>query len=760
MKNEKGITLASLVITIIVLMILASIVTYSGVGTIRYTNYNKAKAEIEMMQTNVNTWYDEYKKIEVTEEEVPEGETAEDILESKQQMFIAQYGVPTSHDSCDNTILNSTIQGVRENGYTVNTENLMFMSIQTLKNKLGIDFAYDYLISIPERQVILFNGVLYNNKKYYTAEDFGIMNVKSNEPTSISFNLEQGDNTDVIISNLKLLDSDSKESDISKFIVQYTKSGQNDWKDITNDVVKFEDGEDNNKTTKYKFAVKEFGEYDVRITTTDKKVFKIGQVEIYEKKLTEEAPRIYVSTLDYTASSEEDNTKILTIDGAMLLSAGSQTVPSRVENDKFVWRSSNTNVATVTTDGVVKCGTETGTAIITLIGSNKTKSICKVKTTAKIAKEKQDSNYTINGQEGTDVNPTIPGGFYAIDTNITETTANNIDWKLTGNQTNTGKGLVIMNEDGDQFVWVPVKKDEVVLDTTNHTTPSTSAVTVTSDLYTPMATTYTYNGNTYYRGMLYTFEGDTTSTTVKYESSYAPGTTNHREPSLVTGNDSDKWAPMTSVTGTTYDAQYFTNAGFTEAQGVTGFGLKMQTDYDEMITQVQAYGGFWVGRFESSWNDKIKKVASVAGAKSLTSTDKSDRDEANMWYGLYRTHKAYSNNSSMIWGSQYDAMMNWMAKNGITVGTSTVMSGTARNTGNDATSGKRITGNPKYNDRLSNVIDIYGNSFEWILEAGNTYGRVYRGGICIYSYSPSLRSYNYPNNTYEYDCSRLSLYIK
>ena len=63
MKNEKGITLASLVITIIVLMILASIVTYSGVGTIRYTNYNKAKAEIEMMQANVNTWYAEYKKI-------------------------------------------------------------------------------------------------------------------------------------------------------------------------------------------------------------------------------------------------------------------------------------------------------------------------------------------------------------------------------------------------------------------------------------------------------------------------------------------------------------------------------------------------------------------------------------------------------------------------------------------------------------------------------------------------------------------------
>ena len=483
-----------------------------------------------------------------------------------------------------------------------------------------------------------------------------------------------------------------------------------------------------------------------------------GTVE--EKKLTEEATGIYVSTLDYTDNTESDDSKILTIDGAMLLSAGSQAVPSRVQNEKFIWKSSNLNVATVTSDGVVKCGTETGIATITLKGKDNTESKCRVKMTAKIAKASSGSNYTINEQEDSDVNPTIPGGFYAIDTNITETIANNIDWKLTGNQTNTGKGLVIMNDAGDQFVWVPVKKDEVVLDTTNHTTPSTSAVTVTSNLYTPMAATYTYNGKTYNRGMLYTFAGDTTSTTVKYNSEYNVGTTSYREPSLVTGNSSDKWAPMTSVTGSTYDAQYFTNAGYTELQGVTGFGAKMQEDYDEMVRQVQTYGGFWVGRYESSWNDKTKKVASVAGAKSFTSADKSDRDEANMWYGLYRTHKAYSSNSSMIWGSQYDAMMNWMAKNGITVGTAEVMVETSKNDGNDTTVGQRITGNPKYNDKLNNVIDIYGNSLEWTLEAKNQSIRIRRGGDHANSYQPGNRYDRNANGTGDGNGSRITLYIK
>ena len=64
MKNEKGITLISLVITIIVLLILATISINAGTGTIRYSNYNKAKAEMQAMQDNVNSWYDEYANID------------------------------------------------------------------------------------------------------------------------------------------------------------------------------------------------------------------------------------------------------------------------------------------------------------------------------------------------------------------------------------------------------------------------------------------------------------------------------------------------------------------------------------------------------------------------------------------------------------------------------------------------------------------------------------------------------------------------
>ena len=54
MKNNKGITLVALVITIIVLIIISSIAIYSGTDTVRYTKFNKAKVEMEFMQATVN----------------------------------------------------------------------------------------------------------------------------------------------------------------------------------------------------------------------------------------------------------------------------------------------------------------------------------------------------------------------------------------------------------------------------------------------------------------------------------------------------------------------------------------------------------------------------------------------------------------------------------------------------------------------------------------------------------------------------------
>ena len=71
--------------------------------------------------------------------------------------------------------------------------------------------------------------------------------------------------------------------------------------------------------------------------------------------------------------------------------------------------------------------------------------------------EKDDEGYfketsTINGGEGTAMNPTIPAGFKTID----ENGAVWGDGTSAPEETSVNNGLVIEDKSGNQFVWVPV----------------------------------------------------------------------------------------------------------------------------------------------------------------------------------------------------------------------------------------------------------------------------------------------------------------
>ena len=103
----------------------------------------------------------------------------------------------------------------------------------------------------------------------------------------------------------------------------------------------------------------------------------------------------------------------------------------------------------------------------------------------------------------------------------------------------------------------------------------------------------------------------------------------------------------------------------------------------------------------------------------------------------------------MIWGSQYDAMMNWMAKNGKKVGTSNP---SIRNT-TTTTGGKDV-------DIVNNVYDLYGCHKEWTLEACSKVSRADRGGNSANNYSPAYRFNSSPNGKNSEHSSRATLYIK
>ena len=111
----------------------------------------------------------------------------------------------------------------------------------------------------------------------------------------------------------------------------------------------------------------------------------------------------------------------------------------------------------------------------------------------------------------------------------------------------------------------------------------------------------------------------------------------------------------------------------------------------------------------------------------------------------------------MIWGSQYDQMMIWMQGNGIKVNleTPTDLDGTTTSENTARTTGREP------NDKLNNIYDLLGNSYEWTLEARNTNSRTHRGGFCGSSYSLISRYLsNPPYNTTSNNSTRLTLYIK
>ena len=83
------------------------------------------------------------------------------------------------------------------------------------------------------------------------------------------------------------------------------------------------------------------------------------------------------------------------------------------------------------------------------------------------------------------------------------------------------------------------------------------------------------------------------------------------------------------------------------------FLVDLQNDFYAMAKSVGKYGGFYIGRYETSLSAS-NKSESKAGAKSLYNDD-SNHD----WYGQYKCNKAYAEEnedlavvSSTIWGCQ------------------------------------------------------------------------------------------------------------
>ena len=344
---------------------------------------------------------------------------------------------------------------------------------------------------------------------------------------------------------------------------------------------------------------------------------------------------------------------------------------------------------------------------------------------------KVEENSTIDGEIYSSTNPIIPAGFTAINT----TTSN---WNAASGP-EVDNGLVIGDESGNEFVWVPVSDINAMIMCQEH--GATEEGLDKETLQCP-----TCGENTKLAGKLYaTTVGNNFSSTTTGQT-YGKNT-GFREPDVITDASGED-----STAGTKNDYQYLSTVlegEYAKDQTVTSFKAQLQNEFNNMAKSIAKYGGFYVGRYELSLTEN-KTAQSKYGE---TSSDVSQTD-TNMWYGLYNKSKTYvstkgSVQSSMIWGSQYDAMMRWMAN-----GDDTIVKSTISNYNKT-----RLTGTVS-TDILKNVYDLYGNSLEWTLEAFDRSIRVYRGGYYRGGAAPSFRFWDSLAITDTSLGSRLTLYVE
>ncbi len=296
---------------------------------------------------------------------------------------------------------------------------------------------------------------------------------------------------------------------------------------------------------------------------------------------------------------------------------------------------------------------------------------------------------------------------------------------------------VVVNIKESEFVWVPV--DDVVLDEQRDSElPKTSSEAKTKT-YTPMTVQVQEDGINNYKGLLYSYSGSNcylmygSNSSVKYQGT----SSQYREPDMVSkydGTDTD-----------TIEGKITTE--------------RLTTEYNAMIESVKKYKGFYVARYEAGLDNTTGEIVfkNANLTENNTTTTSAYNSETRSWYGLYKKIKTFAtveNNedkvvSSMIWGSQYDAMMNWMAKTGRAIET----------TDRTKTNTSRTTGSSS-DDVINNVYDLYGCHYEWTLEAVSDGNRVGRGGDYDSNCSPAFRGDNYPYDPSSNGSSRATLYIK
>ena len=350
-KDNKGITLISLIITIIIMLILVSVATGTGIETYKTSQVNKFVIQMQLLQSKID--------------DIIDASTIEELNNLPLQAVTTQEQI----DAISNAFKQDEIISADTSKYKVFAKDKI-LDILDVENVHD-----DIMVNFETREIVSVVGIKYNGKNYYTQYKLpgGQTIIETTANRDLSFELEvslDGLNATITANNIK----------IANGTLSYKRTDSEYWTSITNYTEKGREYIVNiSKSGNYIFRLQDnansenYIENTIPVTVTNKPRTQI-QIEGYNYALTSEnwayaqkdnVYYVWIPRFKYKTNTQTNNTEIKFVKGNTSIAT----------DNTYIDETWNVHSKFTTTDGIELTGIwisvgsakQTGQNILTLL---------------------------------------------------------------------------------------------------------------------------------------------------------------------------------------------------------------------------------------------------------------------------------------------------------------------------------------------------------------------------------------------------------